>query len=144
MDEKRVQRIIKAQRADWFKITVPNIYYYAWESDLIGIMKDNTIVEFEIKCSKWDYQYDFEKIEKHNCFRYSKNLDQIPNAFYYVVLEKFAHDIEVPDYAGLIIVQMASFNYYLITKKKAPLLHKETIDPLAWERLAIKLYNKCK
>jgi len=145
--EKDIQKIIIREKFRYYyKIMIPNIYFFTWESDLLAIDKNNNgnfITEFEIKCSRFDYLQDFKKADKHKALSEQRDITAIPNYFYYVLSEEIAQK-EIPgcDYAGLIIVCKIGMNKYLKTIKKAPLLHNESMPMYKWEEIAIKLNHK--
>ena len=148
MTESQIRQIIikrycpnnQEARVGSYKVLVPNVYLYSWESDLLGISRSNYVTEYEIKTSKQDYKNDFTKERKHQYFRKLYNVSLLPNRLYYVcpygVIE------EVPEYAGLIYIckQKNRIGYYLKTVKKAPLLHNEKFED--WENIAKKLFYK--
>jgi len=145
--EKDIQKIIireKFHNRNDFKVIIPNIYFFAWESDLLAIDRNNNFTtEFEIKCSRFDYLQDFKKADKHKALSEQRDITAIPNYFYYVLSEEIAQK-EIPecDYAGLIIVCKSGMNKYLNTIKKAPLLHSESMPMYKWEEIAIKLNHR--
>lgn len=142
--ERSIQKLLitDLMQKKHHKLVIPNIYLFNWESDLLSIDSDNCIHEFEIKCSKWDYQNDFKKEEKHKLLNDLTDTGAIPNYFWYVATEDFVNGIVLPDYAGLIVVVKRGMQGYLSFKKKAPVLHAETMDSETWEKLAIKLCYK--
>jgi hypothetical protein len=121
---------------------INNIYFYLWESDMLCIDRDNQVIEIEVKCSKWDYLKDAQKVDKHDKLENPKNWSEIPNKFIYAVDEKFVNDIEIPEYAGLIIIHKRGMDYMPSLIKKAPKLHSTAMDPNKWEKLAIALHFK--
>jgi len=118
------------------KLCVPNIFLYDWESDLISVTQSNSVFEFEVKCSKWDYLNDFKKEAKHESFKRLNGVFGLPNYFYYICPPGLIPVETIPEYAGLGEVE----NYGVHIIKKAPELHKEKFDK--WEQLAIKLFYK--
>lgn len=91
--------------------SIPNVSWswLYWEADLISITKAGFMYEFEIKCSKSNFQSDFQK-KKHEYLKgkYSGKkkykFGRIPNYFTYVAPIN-AIPLCIPDYAGLIEVR---------------------------------------
>lgn len=138
--EKEIQKklILEFNGRRKHKLCVPNIFLYDWESDLISITQSDSVFEFEIKCSKWDYLNDFKKVEKHESFKRLNGKFGIPNYFYYACPPELTDNIleSLPEYAGLVQIE----NYGAFVIKKSPELHKEKFDK--WEQLAIKQFYK--
>ena len=142
MTEKQAQQAIIRKFQNQYRLMVPNVYYFSWESDLLCIGVTGLITEIEIKASKWDYITDFKKVEKHEKLSNATDLTEIPNKFIYAVDEKFVNDIQVPDYAGLIVIHQKGMNRYAVLVKKPTRLHTLTMNPERWEKLAISLAYK--
>lgn len=146
MNEKEIQKLLVSdnfsQNKTNYKCVLPNVFFYAWESDLLTVNKSDLIYEFEIKISRWDYKKDFEKVDKHKKFSRIDNLSAIPNRFYYACPEGLINIDDVPEYAGLIYIEKFNMKKYTKIIKKAPLLHHECISDDQWQQLAIKLSHK--
>lgn len=109
-----------------------NIHYGCNEWDAIHITTSGYMTGYEIKLSKSDFKADFKKdrhyllenrLPKHPKIKY-RGLGLLPKYFYYVI-NGFDLDLsEVPDYAGLIIMDDHVFPEFV---KKAPVLWKEKI-----------------
>lgn len=144
MTEKEIQKLLiheyNGQRKH--KLCIPNIYLYNWESDLISVTQSNSVFEFEIKCSKWDYLNDFKKEAKHESFKLLRGVLGIPNYFYYVCPDGLIDINDIPEYCGLLYVMQYGMKKHIKEKKKAPVLHSEKLKPELWESLAIKLFYK--
>lgn len=142
LTEKTVQKLLSEHwTLNTPKVSISNVYYYEWESDFLIIDLDNQVTEFEIKVSKWDYLADAKKYAKHEALA-RLDIDRIPNRFYYAVDKKTAESIEVPEYAGLVVIHENGMAKMLKIVKKAADLHREVIQGEGWENIAIKLYNK--
>lgn len=110
MGEKTIQRNLIISRTH--KVSIPNIYLFKWESDLLGLNTSGSLYEYEIKTSIQDFRHDFTKKAKHsklkiayNSFKLGKSSKHIvPSFFYYVVPKGLIKPIDVPSYAGLIYV----------------------------------------
>ena len=113
-------------------VILPNtILYGLREMDLMAIMNSGYIYEYEIKTSRSDYSRDFrEKRFKHRVMNGLYNGEEsdwkrhVANRFWFATPPGLARD--VPDYAGLVEVEMQNSNKVQIIKK-APLLHREKI-----------------
>lgn len=137
--ENSIQDILIKNFLSKPKYTIPELYCYLWESDLLIISNSMLAYEFEIKISRADFKNDFKHKEtKHKILEYckksfSKNLINEetkpvgPNYFYYVVPENLITADEVPEYAGLIYI-VDYFPFYLIVKT-APKLHNNKFVP---------------
>lgn len=141
LTEKRIQQYLTNEFVHnrKHKISVPNVYLYKWESDLLTINKDDYITEYEIKLSRWDYLRDSDKTQKFKSFNLLQNLSELPNYFYYVCPDKMIKPEDIPEYAGLIYIQKYNTWFSKIIKK-APILHNEEFE--RWEDIVIKLSNK--
>lgn len=124
MVEKDIQNVLfkkLVEQRSTFRIGIPNIYFYRWESDFLGLTRSGYCHEFEIKVSKEDYLADFNKKHKHNLLSiYHKSPSPthvIPKRFYYVISGFWLEMSEVPAYAGLLIVTPSG---YIKTIKRAP------------------------
>ena len=131
---------------------VPNIYVYAWESDLLSVTRAGYVHEFEIKISRADFKHDAKKREKHDVLRTGKAYSwtyyesvarkrtvieeaethitkRRPNYFWYACPQGMVSAKEVPEYAGLIEIEIGQSYYHHNRTKPAPLLHREKITP---------------
>lgn len=133
---------------------VPNVFAYAWESDILSITKSGIVHEYEIKVSLSDFRKDSDKADKHEILKTgSRNLSDYekrfidngsgvtwcdydpaskrvkhrrPNYFYYACPQNLIPASEVPEHAGLIYL---SDKYSLFEfVKPAPILHKEKVE----------------
>lgn len=119
-----------------WRINNAYIFKYNWESDFFCQSSSGYLIEVEVKISVSDFKADFKK-EKHKYLSGQDNSKKfIPNKFYYAVSEEIASKIEVPKYAGLIVISNNKTDFV----KKAPLIHKEKID--ARKILCRKFYER--
>ncbi len=109
-----------------------NVFTGCNEWDALYISAAGYATGFEIKLSKSDLKADFKK-PRHNMLltrtpksglRFGPNLGTLIKHFYYVCAG-FSIDVEdIPEYAGLMIVN----KYGLSVGKNAPILWKEKVD----------------
>jgi hypothetical protein len=132
------------------KVIVPNAHYFCGENDLISVNKSDFVTEFEIKISKADFKADFKKTAKHDllkrCYEqkwrkqyYSGGFLPYPNYFFYVVPQGMLDEKDIPDYAGLIIVNDFGQAF---KKKNAPRLHSDKITAKQIEELMRKMFYR--
>lgn len=113
MTETDVQKVLFKRLVDsrkgrgLFRFAVPNIYFYSWESDFVGLTHSNYIHEFEIKTNLADFYADTNKKSKHQLLRmFYKSPSptyMIPKRFYYVINGFWLNQSEVPEWSGLLI-----------------------------------------
>lgn len=142
---------------------VPNIYYYAFESDLLILRKSGTVIEYEIKLSVGDFNAGLKKrarIDPYNKNRrvpqmYIDNKESVSrhgyltsglgaNMFYYVAPQEVFEAVDVPDWAGIIQVRTntAANSCGSVIKKKASYLHKEKASEKLKEKMMTSCYYK--
>lgn len=149
ISERRFQDAIYHHRFG-DKIIVPNAHYFCGENDVVSVNKSDFVSEFEIKISKADFKADFKKTEKHDllkrCYEqkwrkqyYSGGFLPYPNYFYYVVPQDMISVSDVPDYAGLIIINSRGMAF---KKKNAPRLHSDKITAKQFEDLMRKMFHR--
>lgn len=134
--EKVIQKAIKWQilSPSTIKYEIENLNVFDWESDSLFITRSGYIYECEIKISRGDFKHDFKKKKKHLILEGKDNFEQSPNYFYYVVPKDLITVDEIPEYAGLIYVDVFyDFNgkisgYPIKFVKTAPIIHKDKID----------------
>jgi len=164
MTESKIQNLLWSRYVAYGSniCMLPNTNVLGWhECDFVLLKKSMFWHEFEIKVSKADYKNDFKKTDKHKSLKdrkfvqtrqgwtigiehmkkgfasyshvYFKHLD-IPNYFWFVTT---FDDIEVPDYAGHILVINDSYltadktkikRFFLREIKKAPRLHNRKLS----------------
>lgn len=115
-----------------------------WECDVARIMPSGRWHEYEIKLSKSDFLADRNKLATHGLGRDKhskiKHLELYaasekgPNNFWYVMPESVADQVEIPQFAGLILVHEYQNRICINVKKDAPLLHKAKADFAVPER----------
>ncbi len=128
------------------EIMMPNFYLFGYEMDMMRLMTNGYVVEYEVKISRSDFFQDFKKMQevyvypidearqvqqffKHDGLREGK----AANRFFFVTPEGLVDKEEIPKHAGLIYYR----DGYLDTKKPAPLLHKRVYSD--YRRLAIAM-----
>lgn len=119
-----------------YTILIPNIYWGAYEMDLMVVKPSGLVYEYEIKISrsdffndmkkgvnKWDGNIynDFVRSHKHTTIQHG---DRLCNRFYFVVPEGLVKKDEVPAYAGLIYHTGRSFDHV----KTGKILHRNKFD----------------
>lgn len=134
--EKTIQRMIRSKFHNSSKYIIENLYFFAstWESDVFILKNNGYIIEIEIKISVSDFKADSKKTIKHETL---VNGIYKPNKFFYCIPESLVDKIDIPDYAGLIVV---SPNKGILTIKEAPFLHKTKLD--VDSKIAQKMYNR--
>jgi hypothetical protein len=139
MNEKVIQELLMRDClfTRHHKALIPNSTQLLWsEADLLSVTKAGFVHEFEIKCSRADYNRElgnnnkYNKKSKHrrlqNPGKYS-NKERIPNYFWFVT---YGFEIEPPDHAGWILVEELEHtkSLYYCERKKAPRLHNDKWD----------------
>jgi hypothetical protein len=110
--------------SNYYLAIVPNFFISTFECDLFSLNKNLFTTEYEIKCSKPDFNNDFKKetnygkTNKHDLIKDGERT----NKFYFVVDSKI--EIDVPEYAGLITFERSSYGVNFDRIKAAPFLHK--------------------
>lgn len=136
MNERDIQlKLFYRFSSNWI-VAVPNCqFYWTWESDILALTKSNYLIEYEIKISLSDYKRDFSKRKHWFLKNQIGQFPKSPNRFYYVVLDEI-NKIEVPEYAGLIVIK----DRVVDKIKEAPLLHRRKISDKQKDRLYHLLY----
>lgn len=125
-------------------LVVPNIEGGFGEMDVLKVSRAGYTTEYEIKISRADFKKDREKFHKHDAYqavfeKCSQPKKGIPNYFVYVMPENLnLLSIDVPDYAGLYIVN----NGYLSLVKPPPRIHKQKFREFWVEKIAKSLNAK--
>lgn len=106
----------------------PNIFFDNYEADLLEITKSGYSYEYEVKISRSDFKNDVKKScgwilnESTNFKKVDKlKIDEIKegrrtNYFYYLVPKNLIQVDEIPEYAGLIYVELSEIKCF--TKEK--------------------------
>lgn len=141
MNERYIQMLLMDEylRRRNHVVAVPNSRDLMWsEVDLLSITKAGFAHEFEIKCSRADYNreigenHKYNKANKHwrlqNPGAYANySPPKVPNYFWFVTLQ---FEIEPPPYAGWILVDewwpawLDEPTLSIYVKKNAPRLHR--------------------
>lgn len=112
MNEKQIQNHL----FPWLEnrkqtLITPNVRLYGkLESDLISVSRAKLITEFEIKCTVYDFNRDFQvKRKKHLRLSSGNSFSgSIPNYFWFAFnhrLFKRIETLDVPEYAGIVVVE---------------------------------------
>lgn len=84
-----------------WRLFLPNVRFFDWESDYLAFNLDGQIHEFEIKTSRADFLNDLKK-PKHCRLRNGRYSDyRIPNFFTFVLPHGMVRRYDMPEYAGL-------------------------------------------
>lgn len=123
--EESILKAVHNYFSGTYKYCIKNsfIFRYDWESDYFCISKEGYSYEIEVKISKADFRNDKKK-EKHSLFKENPKSRLIPNRFYYAVPKGLIDEKDLPDYAGLIIID----GTHATIKKSAPFIHKLKYD----------------
>jgi hypothetical protein len=123
-----------------FDIIAPNIYidWSSCEMDLFCLRKSGFVDEIEIKLSRADFLADFKKTvsvkdEERNEWGYFGHHDEMKhdrlrdgketcNRFSFLMPESIADKCEIPEYAGLYVLNKSG--RWISEIKSAPLLHR--------------------
>ena len=139
MTSQKVYRAVeKRLQLMGYKFHVRNCYLFdGWESDILAVDHEEKIVEIEVKVSRSDFIADFNKDEKHRIIANGNG----PSRFYYAAPEGVVNPDDVPNYAGLLVVQdrIGGGCYEF---KRAPTLHNDIVRGDEWKKLAQLLYAR--
>ena len=113
---------------------------YEWECDIISVTRAGYAQEFEIKRTLADYRADSIKTEKHQ--RLELRQGHIPTRFWYVINGFDLNTKDVPEYAGLIIIDGEGIWNAINIKKKAPKLSDMALGPAPQEKLNDAAYYR--
>lgn len=130
------ERSIQAILMGWLlidrrhEIAIPNsTMFFQWEADMASVTKSFYAHEIEIKISKGDFARDVkDKPWKHQHLADPGLYPEMvkPNYFWYCTPDGM--EIDVPEYAGWLVVYKQRDRYIVQEKKGAPLLHKKKIE----------------
>ena len=127
-----------------------NVFLSAWEADFVAISSSGSLYECEIKKSKADYLRDFKKTRKHSSLKKAYNLARqglspslkgIPSYFYYVCEKSIISSTEIPDYAGLIYVDLETGKASVVRKAKK-LIFKSQLTQEILQKIASSLSHR--
>ena len=149
MNEKFIQTLLlrRVLNRSNHIAAVPNSTQLLYgEADLLSVTKAGLVHEFEIKCSRADYNRDFKtKPWKHQMLADPSIYigRRIANYYWFVT---FGFEIEPPAYAGWMTVDPIPESYewyheegithWLSQKKNAPRLHKRKWDDAKIAKIA--------
>lgn len=95
--------------------------------DLLKYDKLGYFTEVEIKSSYQDFQEDSMKVDKHSLLK--DHDTSCPNRFLYLAPLDVISKEEIPEYAGLMEFSFDKYGEPVFrTKKRPPLIHKESYD----------------
>jgi hypothetical protein len=130
------------------ELIVPNSCLFAWESDVVSVLKSGFICEFEIKISRADFKADTKKRRTEILVNPHRQRDlwgggvevlaphSRPNYFYYAVPAGLIAAEEVPAYAGLLYVHRMPDSAELVSTmreiKPAQRIHNDKMND--WQR----------
>ena len=133
------------------QLAAANIYYWAFESDLLILRKSGYAVEYEIKLSIADWKAGLKKTKRiglglqntqtrHEFLTSGKGA----NMFYYVAPEEVLKRVEIPDWAGVIVARENRSANFCITgiRKNARFLHKKKQPPGLEKKILTSCYYK--
>jgi hypothetical protein len=107
------------------RIVVPNsTTLFRWEADIASVTRAGYAHEIEIKISKGDFARDKKKFWKHQCLTDCMTLVPrytIPNYFWYCTPDCL--EVDVPPYAGWLVVSPWGKSHFVEERKPAPRLH---------------------
>lgn len=158
MTEKEAIKAIEIHYSKYYSL--PNIWYFRWESDVLVINDSDYILEIEIKVSRSDFLADFKKnvtaifrnadlgqkvenMPKHD-FLLDNRSTKKPNKFFYAAPERMLSIEDIPKHCGWIEIGYKEVNGAQLKSvkkvKEAPFLHKE--KKIQWRSLFHKTYFK--
>lgn len=147
MKEFDMLRIMWRHFTKTTKFMFTNIFYFyegiSVELDFMVIDKDGYCNEYEIKCDKKDFAEEFKaKPDKHRLLQ-ERHLS-CPNRYYFAAPPGVIDAASVPDYAGFVEFIPHDGDYKLRLVKRAPLLHKEILNPSNLFQKIYYTYFNCK
>jgi len=121
----------------------PNIFIGDYEADILEISKLGYVHEYEIKLTVPDFKKDILKnyrgIRKHDLIVSGKHV----NTFSYIVPENMISIADIPEYAGLIYINMRDNKIYSFkTIKRARRVSKEKIGDKIKEKCLLSTYYR--
>lgn len=140
MTERDIQDALYLVRhQDRHEPIVPNCSALGHEADLLSVTKARLVHEHEIKVSRADFKADARKQEKHAELASPpppsyRGFLRVPNYFWYVTPPDLLDGLEVPEYAGhmVITVDRKPGPWYPLgfvrVLKPAPRLHRAKIS----------------
>ena len=140
MTEREMQNIL--YRRLCFKLhhkyITPNVRsLFFWECDMVSVTQAGYINEFEIKITHADFKADMKK-RKHHFLELRATWRNIQTYFWYVIHGFELGIADIPEYAGLMIVERG----WATQKKRAPRLNKIPITEKQIQILHIATYYR--
>lgn len=145
--ESKIQlRLFHYLESAGHRLITPNKCLGSWEADLISVSASDLMWEFEIKSGRADFRADMKKHEKHKLYSACSKgpmkdwaIRNVPNKFYYVMTSDVVSAVEIPDHAGLVLIEGNNVPQFI---KKAPSLHSNKVGPTRERQLGQSLSNK--
>lgn len=148
--ERLYQKLLFGWRNGSSRLMVPNYTPLHWyENDLWRVTNSGYVEEFEIKLTKADFKKDHKKAASvaswdANSDRRTKHQRLFagdshgPNRFFFVIPGSLEDELEIPDFAGLIVIPHTRARP--IVRKAAPRLHTEKVSEDELKKANAALY----
>jgi len=127
------------------QLVCPNVnHLFAGQQDMISVSKTGIVIEYEVKISRADFKRDARKGKKFRIDNVHLWPGRVPNQIYYVVPAGLIQVPEIPNWAGLMWVEMSldPSVQFLVLKKKAPMIHKYQHDLQKIHKKVVTLYQQ--
>lgn len=145
------------------QLACSNIYYYAFESDLLILRDSGTVIEYEIKLSVSDFKAGLKKRARLSASDKNRRIRQIfnderntvsrhdyltsgmgANMFYYVAPKEVIDKVDIPDWAGIIRVSpnQSADVCSRVMIKKAKVLHRNKAPESMRNKILTSCYYK--
>lgn len=112
MNERSIQRALYWHFRSGAKAVMPNWSPRGWyECDVLVVMKSGFTVEIEIKLSRFDFLADVKKGNKHAQLADELPARWRPTRFFFAFPAGMVRDSEVPEWAGIIHVEVGLNSY---------------------------------
>jgi len=105
--------------------TLPNVYLYSHESDIMSVTAARLSHVFEIKVSRSDLQADFKNKRSRHMMMSRREVGFIPSYFWFFGPESIFSGIEIPEYAGIMVPHTNGMPRIV---RQAPRLHSQKIS----------------
>lgn len=109
LDERRIQRCLFWRHQSNARAILPNYEPPKWiwfECDVFVVTGDGYSIEYEIKLTVSDFKADRRKAWKHRRLAGEYEGRFRPTRFFYVVPRGLIKLVDIPDYAGLVYVEI--------------------------------------
>ena len=120
-----------------------NVFLGHFEADILEITKAGYAYEYEVKLTKADFRQDCNK-RKYNILKHDviRNGNRI-NYFFYVVPKGLISINEVPEFAGLVEVEIIDYKYTDITRKRLLTHYVKSAPKLSKDKFTSEKLLKC-